>query len=156
MGFIDWRQQQGQDRNLLPWINIGPPRADALTTKMARFPSRGKVSFDALATDHGALGFQDSLAEYIAQINHPGASRNALGNLAHNTHIPFSGVPVYHKIKFTAHGDLKQSEIVDCVHVRPDQKDSRGRIIPARFDTVLVQGNKGEFHFFDEQLNNND
>jgi hypothetical protein len=145
--FINWRQQRGQDQNLPPRINIGPPRADTLTTKMARFPSRGKVSFDTLATDHGALAFQDSLTEYIVQINHPGASRSTLGNLAHNTHIPFSGVPVYHKIKFTARGDLKQSEIVNCVHVRPDQKDSHGRIIPARFDTVLVRGDKGEFHF---------
>jgi len=153
-GFISWRQQQDQDRNVPARIDVGPPHAKVLTTKMARFPSRGKVSFDALATDHGALAFQDSLAEYIAQINYPGASRGALGNLAHNTHIPFSGVPVYHKIKFTARGDLKQYEIVDCVHVRPDQKDSRGRIIPARFDTVLVRGNKG-ISIFDKRLNTN-
>jgi len=32
---------------------------------------------------------------------------------------------------------------VDVVHVRPEQNDSRGRIIPGRFDTALVNGNKG-------------
>jgi hypothetical protein len=92
------------------------------------------------------LNFQDTLADFIAQLNYPGASRAALANHAHNTHIPFSYVPVYHKIKFTRSGDsnLKKPEIVDAVFVQPEQKTKHGWIIPACFDTVLVQSTKGE------------
>ena len=64
-----------------------------------------------------------------------------------DTLIPFRSVQVYHNIKFT---NAEESEILDAVHARPEQKDSRGRIIPSRFDTVLVhqdQGKKGKPHF---------
>lgn len=140
--FVNWRHQ-GHDLRPSARIAIGPPCAYVLTMKMTQKPSKGKVSFDALASDFGAPAFQDALADFIAQLNYPGASRAALGNHAHNTHIPFSYVPVYHKIKFTGRGDLNKSEIMDCVHVRPEHKDSHGRIVPARFDTVVVQGDKG-------------
>jgi hypothetical protein len=141
--FINWRQQQGHDLRLPSQVAIGPPSAYKLTIKMTRNPSKKCVYFDTLASDHGALDFQDTLADFIVQLNYPGASRGALAAHAHNTHIPFSHVPVYHKIKFTKSGELKQSEIVDVIHVRPEHEESHGRIIPARFDTVLVQGNKG-------------
>ena len=150
--YVNWMQQQDHDLRPPAQIVIGPPRAYALTVKMAKTPSKKKVSFDSLANDFGAIAFQDALAEFIAQVNHPGASRVTIRNHAHNTHIPFSHVPVYYKIKFTSCGDLNQPEIMDSVHVRPEQKDSRGRIIPARFDTVTVQGDKGTLHF-DKRLN---
>jgi hypothetical protein len=140
--FIHWRDHQGGLTSAAP-IRVGPPRAYALTTKMAQKPSRWKVSFDSLASEYGALAFQDTLAEFIAQVNNPGASRGALKNVAHNTHIPFSHIPVYHKIKFTDLNDLNESVITDCAHIRPEHKDQRGRIIPARFDTVIIQGDKG-------------
>jgi len=103
-------------------------------------------SLDILARDYGALNFQDALADFIVQINHPGVSGGTLRDRAHNTHIPFARVPVYHKIKFIKSGNSNESasEIADVVHVRPEQRDSRGRIIPARFDTVLVESSKGE------------
>ena len=44
------------------------------------------MSFDAIACDYGALNFQDALADFIAQLNYPGASRAALAGHAHNTH----------------------------------------------------------------------
>ena len=46
---------------------------------------------------------------------------------------------MYHKIKFTTSTSDK-AKVVDVVHVRPEQKDARGRPIPARFDTVIVRG----------------
>src|SRR6267154_749554 len=147
LAFVNWRQQQGHDLHPPAQIALGSPRADVLTVKMTQKPSKGRVSFDSLARDFGALAFQDALAEFIVHLIYPGASRGALRNHAHNIHIPFAGVPVYYKIKFTGHSDLKHSEIMDCVHVQPEQKDSRGRIIPARFDTVLVRGDKGDLHF---------
>ncbi|KAH8976593.1 hypothetical protein EDB92DRAFT_1938543 [Lactarius akahatsu] len=63
----------------------------------------------------------DALADFIAWINHPQASATALRALAEDTLLPFRSVPVYHKIKF--------------------QRDARGRVIPSRFDMVIVHGN---------------
>jgi Plavaka transposase len=138
---------QGQDGHQLssPTRNhIGPPRTCPQRLKMARNPERRQVPFNILATEYGALDFQDMLAEFIAQLNHPGVSGGALQNHAHDTHIPFTRVPVFHKIKFTTSNTFNETEIADVVHVRPEQKDSRGRIIPARFDTILVETSKGQ------------
>jgi hypothetical protein len=151
--FFNLRDNTGVLLRLPTQKALGQPHACTLTLKMKQKPSKPRVLFDVLARDYGALEFQDALADFVAQVNCPGASRTALRHRAHNTHIPFSGVPVYHNIKFTN----AESEIVDVVHVRPEQKDSRGRIIPGRFDTVLVnsrgpngtrcQDNKGQSEF---------
>jgi Plavaka transposase len=137
--FIDLGQE-GEPQSPPVQKVIGPPHASALTLKMAQRPSKGRVPFDVLAGDYGALDFQDALADFIAQTNYPGASGAALRHRAHDTHIPFLGVPVYHNIKFRTSSEFEASTIVDVVHVRPEQKDTHGRIIPGRFDTVLVNG----------------
>ena len=104
---------------------------------MTLHPSTKATSFDDLTERYGAVDFQDALADFIARMNHPNASAATLRVLAADTLIPFRSVPVYHKIKFQSNG---HPEVVDSVHVRPEQKDSRGRRIPSRFDTVLVHG----------------
>jgi hypothetical protein len=104
---------------------------------MAQHPTLKTVSFDDLARRYGAVDFQDALADFIAQFNNPTASRASLSTLAADTLIPFRSVSVHHRIKFT---DLDRSKIIDSVQVRPEQKDTQGRLIPARFDTVLVCG----------------
>jgi hypothetical protein len=86
---------------------------------------------------YGALQFQDALADFVAYTNYPGASAVTIRNRAANTLIPFCAVPVFHKIKFTG---TNNSEIIDAIHTRPEQRDPDGRVIPARFDTVLVRG----------------
>jgi hypothetical protein len=147
MVFINWRGQQGHELSLPSWIIIGPPEAHALTIKMLQNPSKRREFFDAIAHDYGTLDFQDALADFIAQLNYPGASKTALADCAHNMHIPFSYVPVYHKIKFTRSGNLKQPKIVNIVYVWPEQETSCGWIIPACFNTVLMQSTKGLAHF---------
>ena len=138
------RRQQGHQQISPPQNHIGPPRPCPQKVKLAQTPKKGRIHFDVLANDYGAVDFQDALADFIAQHNHPGRSGAALRDLAHDTHIPFTRVPVHHSIKFTKRSEFKQSEIADVVLVRPEQSDSRGRIIPARFDTVLVQSSTGK------------
>ena len=133
--FIKWRQQTNRDTAPSLGRPIGPPRPDARTLKMARILKA--VSFDDLARKYGAIEFQDALADFIAQTNHPTASGATLSALASDTLIPFRTVPVHHRIKFS---NTDGSEIVDSIHVRPEQKDSRGRQIPSRFDTALICG----------------
>ena len=145
--YVKWRQR-ANPTNPPTTKPIGPPRPGAQRLKMALHPTLRTVSFDDLALRYGAVDFQDALADFIAQFNNPTASGTSLSTLAADTLIPFRSVPVHHRIKFT---DSDQTEIVDSVQVRPEQKDKRGRLVPARFDTALVcvnsQGNaiSGEF-----------
>ena len=133
--YVAWRQhtQQDDDRHSTP---IGPPVPVPRTLRMTRHPSLKAVSFIDIAQKYRAVDFQDALADFIARVNHPRASATALRTLGEDTLLPFRTVPVFHKVKFVS----TDSEVIDVVHVRPDQKDTRGRTIPSRFDTVLVRG----------------
>ncbi|KAH9953413.1 hypothetical protein BC827DRAFT_1282164 [Russula dissimulans] len=122
--FIKWLRDHGQHATPHP-KPIGPPQ-----------PST-RISFDDLSKMYGAVDFQDALADFIASVNYPNASAAALHTHAADTSIPFHSVPVFHKVKFTA---MNTSEIIDSVVIRPEQTDTYGRLIPARFDTVLVHG----------------
>lgn len=136
--FIKWRQQSNQGS--APIVKpLGPPRASTQRLKMPQNPAVRVVSFDTLANKYGAIDFQDALADFIAKLNNPMASGASLSALASDTLIPFRAVSVYHRFKFS---DLDGCEIVDSVLVRPEQKDTRGRLIPSRFDTVFVRGSQ--------------
>ena len=84
--------------------------------------------------------FQDALGNFIAGVNNPGLRMHALHLHGGNTLLPFRTVCVYHNIKFMAANDAQVSGIIDTVHVQLEQKDKCGRIIPVRFDTVLIWG----------------
>jgi hypothetical protein len=124
---------------------IGPPCIGSRYLKIAQIPTRKAVSFDDLAEKYGAIDFQDTLADFIAQFNHPGASAMALHTQAANTLLPFHTVSVFHKIKFSSissEPNSEKSDIVDTVDAWPEYVDSCGHIVPPRFDTVLVRGRK--------------
>ena len=131
--------RQNPQQYARPQRIIGPPCARTQSVKMARHPSAKAVTFDDLKLRYGAPKFQDALADFIAQVNNPGARGNALRMYAEDTLIPFRYVPLFHIIKFTDARNTEETEIIDSVHARPEQRDARGRIIPSRFDTVLVQ-----------------
>ena len=142
--FIEWRRRSQADQASVPSNSakiIGPPRPGARSLKMTRNPTVKAVSFDDLAHHYGAIDFQDAIADFIAQFNNPRASGASLRALASNVLIPFRFVHVHHRLKFS---NLDDSEIVDGVQVRPEQKDSRGRRVPSRFDTVLVRGKSSQ------------
>jgi hypothetical protein len=142
------RSQAAHDYNTLgvfPAKPIGPPVPGTRHLKMTRNPTKTKVFFEELAQNYGAAYFQDALGDFIARLNHPGASAGTLNNQARNTLIPFRWVSVFHKIKFS-HSDTNESNIVDAIYVRPEQTDSQGRTIPSRFDTVLVRGKRDNIH----------
>ena len=102
-------------------------------------PSEKGVSFEDLATRYGAIDFQDALADFITQHNHPDLSANAARTRADNTLIPFQKVSVFHKIKFADRANDPNRNIVDVIHVRPESCNQRGTINPGRFDTGLAK-----------------
>ena len=114
---------------------------------MAQSPSRKAVPFANIFGKYGAPLFQDVLADFVVAVKNPKLGACALCDCARNALLPFRTVQVYHNIKFTARNDAQEMEIVDAVYVRPEQRDRCGRIIPARFDTVLIQGS-GQSKFF--------
>ena len=150
--YIRWRQEnhQASPQPPTPDERVHCPRF----LKMARNPTLKAVSFDDLSVKYGAIDFQDCLADYIAQVNNPGASVTVLRARAADTLLPFRSVPVFHRIKFST-SNTNKSEICDSVVVRPEQLDAHGHTVPSRFDTVVVQdahnsravvhGNNGEF-----------
>src|SRR5882762_140231 len=93
------QRQLGDLPNAHPMVPLGPPRVQHGYLKMSQHPTLKSVYFQTLARNYGAILFQDALADFIACVNHPGATTATLRNHAHNTLIPFNEVPVYHKIK---------------------------------------------------------
>ena len=115
MDLINWRQHVHQ-MTISP-EPIGPPRAHAQTLKITQTPSKKAVSFDDITNLYGAIQFQDALGDFIAKVNHPTLTGNALRARASNTLIPFRTVPVFYYIKFTN----AKSEISDAIQVWPEQ-----------------------------------
>jgi hypothetical protein len=134
------RRKQEHRQSSLTHNPIVPLRASSLIAKIAQNPSK-RESFNDLAADYGAVHFLDALGDFIAQVNNPGATASRLRERSHNTLIPFSHVPVFHYFKFKKSSNSDESEIVDSVYARPEHRDPHGRIIPSRFDTVVVRHN---------------
>ena len=123
---------------------LGPPSARSYLVKMTRNPTVKRVDYDDLAQKYGAIDFQDALGDFIATYNSTTGTGSAVAIRAQGaeTLIPFRAVPVYHKVKFIASEHNGKPEVVDSIHARPEQMDPKGRVIPARFDTVLVQSSE--------------
>jgi len=132
--FIEWRQQEHLPTTTPSQRPIArPPQPSIQYVQMTQNPTR-RASFDDIVCNYGAVDFQDILGDFLAHLQEPRLSGQALLNHGGNTLIPFQHVPVFHKIKFRN----KNGAIIDAVHIRPEQADSHKRIIPARFDIVLV------------------
>ena len=122
---------------------LGPPHVGTRHVKMAQNPTVRNVHFDDIVNKYGAVNILDALGDFIAQVNHVGASTVGLQTRSRNTVIPFSAVNVFHKIKFTCPGS---SNIVDTIHAQAETMDTNGHAIPSRFDTVLVRGRDSSIH----------
>ncbi|KAN0128971.1 hypothetical protein V8E53_013233, partial [Lactarius tabidus] len=107
--------------------------------KMACHPTAKAVTFDNLSAQYRAVKFQDCLADFIAQVNFPSASAAVLCAHSADTLLPFQGVPVFHRIKFTS-SNTGDSEVNDAMIVWPEHIDTHRHTVPSQFDTVLVRG----------------
>jgi len=137
--FIEWRQQPHLPTSAPPQRpSTGPPQPSTHYLKMTQNPTLWRVSFEDITYKYGAIDFLDLLGDFLVRLKDPSISGRALHDCGENTLIPFHHVPVFHKIKFT-NGD---GAIVDSIYIRLEQVDIHGRIIPARFDTVLVRTGK--------------
>ena len=76
---------------------------------------------------------------------------------SHSIHIPFNKLSVFHRIKFVSYDlyALKPLDeaVVDSIHVDPVHLDKYQKVVPARFDTAIINvapdndsGVQGESH----------
>lgn len=135
--FVEWRE--AGHGHLAP----SEPRAPLhMHVKMTKYSS-ASASFDELNNNFGARDFEDALADFVVLHNNPLLPAATRRNIANELRIPTRKVPVYYVIKFwnhnastIQHDDARDER--DAVHVRPARQDHRGRTVPGRFDTVLV------------------
>lgn len=140
--FVQWRLIG----DLVPQKNIPPDMDYRRAIKMTKHPTVKRVQLDRIVQEYGATFFTAALARFVVGINQPGLSAAQLEREAAHIIIPFDTVATFHRIKFNAinaHGIQDSSITVDSVHCQPSQKDKRGHMIPARFDTVLVNEGDG-------------
>ncbi|KAG1743084.1 hypothetical protein EDB19DRAFT_584863 [Suillus lakei] len=140
--FVQWRlagDSPPQDRP--------PPDMDfCRTIKMTKHPTVKHVPLDHIIHDYGATFFTKALARYVIHTNQPDLSAAQLKREAAHVILPFQTVATFHRVKFyaiNAHGYREATATVDSVHCQPPRKDNRGHVVPACFDTVLVNEGDG-------------
>jgi len=109
---------------------------------LTKWPSRRAVDLDEIVTKYGAVFFREALRRHIVLSKHSGPelNRNQLERAILYADLPFTSVPVYHKLKFTTPVDSARTKrlTLDAIYIRPARQSKKGLDIPARFDTALV------------------
>ncbi|KAI0685697.1 hypothetical protein BC835DRAFT_1289621 [Cytidiella melzeri] len=108
---------------------------------MTKHPSMPAVSFDNLAIKYGANNIINALVRFVAKITNPQLSRQQIAMAGMQIHLPMTSMRVFHRICIsnpTHHEYSEMPNLLDAVHMRPTQVDSRGQTTAGRFNTVLV------------------
>lgn len=112
------------------------------TPTLTKWPTARAVDLDDIVSKYGAKFFREALRRYIVLAQHSGSqlTRSQLERQILYVNIPFTTVPVYHRLKFTAPGDttLAKRVTLDSIHVQPERRTKKGSKILSRFDTVLL------------------
>jgi hypothetical protein len=141
--YLEWRL--GGDNRV---ATHRPSLAFNGTLTLTKWPSRRKVDLDEIVSGYGASFFREALRRHIVLSKHSGSRQltpNQLERAILFTPLPFTAVPVYHKLKFTQPAESARTRRVtlDAIYVRPERKSKKGVVIPARFDTALVNIGRG-------------
>ena len=108
-------------------------------------PTVLSVPLNTLVQNYGTTNFREALAQFVILSNNPEVTRNQLERQLWGVRIPFSKVPVWHRIKFLQTDPYTSSlSTADSIHCHPERVDKRGDIIPGRFDTALINDSTGE------------
>ena len=112
---------------------------------LTKWPSR-RVDVDEVVAKYGATFFQEALRRYLVLSKKPELNRNQLEHAILYMDLPFTSVSVYHKLKFTTPADSGRTKrlTLDAIHVQPERRSKKGTVLPARFDTALVNLGPGK------------
>ena len=139
--YLDWRfgTQSSIAPQPMPMFNGMPT--------LTKGPSAKAVDLDNLVKNYGATFFREALRRHIVLSQHTGPplTRHQLEQQILYINLPFTSLPVYHKLKFVVatNSDKAKAITLDAIHVRPERKSKRETLIPARFDTALLNVESG-------------
>ncbi|KAF8065173.1 hypothetical protein FPV67DRAFT_1653931 [Lyophyllum atratum] len=141
--YVKWRCEGSPT---LPQKEWSPPGLELdRTLHMAKHPTVRAVSLERLSSEYGAPFFRTALARYVALTNEPNLTAHQLERRLWSVRIPFTKVPVWHRIKFLRSDPMTGvNATADSIHVRPAKKDGRNHVVPGRFDTALINDGTGE------------
>jgi hypothetical protein len=141
--FIKWQENGSPIRRAqLEWQPPGLELDRRL--HMTKRPSARAVPIDRVINVYGATYFRPALARFIALANNSALTRDQLEGNLHDVRIPFRKVHVWHRIKFLREDPVSNKTITaDSIHIQPSTTDTRGRSMPGRFDTALVNDGTG-------------
>jgi hypothetical protein len=109
--------------------------------RMTKRPSQKAVPLATIANKYSAPFISAALARFISRYVNPTYTRAQADAYANGVDLPTRKLAVYHKAHFSladpGHFQLMSNED-DVVHATPARIDKRGKTIPGRFDTVLV------------------
>lgn len=141
--YVEWRLKGSEPPPRIEWT---PPGLELnRTLKLTKHPTARTVPLDVLVAEYGATHFRTALARFIAATNDPGLTRAQLERKLWGVRIPFNRLPVWHRIKFVVTDALTSRLLTsDSIHCHPGRHDSRGKLVPGRFDTALINDGTGE------------
>ena len=110
----------------------------------SKTPSVRNVALEALETEYGAQHFRAALRRFILLTNSPELTAAQVERGLWDVHFHFRYLPVWHKIKFLrTEVYTGRTQTVDSIHAYPQRSDVRGRPVPCRFDTALINNGTG-------------
>ncbi|KAJ3806989.1 hypothetical protein F5876DRAFT_90804 [Lentinula aff. lateritia] len=113
------------------------------TLKLACFPTVKGVQLSRLEdtgiNSYGAVHFTHALKQFLVQYRYPDIPFNQIDDWVRCVVLPFSSLPVWHKLKFN-NTELFGSKTLDSVTVHPSSFKQTGQLMKSsRFNTVLVK-----------------
>ncbi|KAJ7731182.1 hypothetical protein B0H14DRAFT_2640088 [Mycena olivaceomarginata] len=98
--------------------------------KMMKNPTLKAVRLTCLVTDYGTKFFRNALARYIFQLNYPGLSQARIEACLQDLSFSFNSFP-------------PEDSIINSIYVQPSKTLKNGELLPAQFDTVLINDGTG-------------
>lgn len=140
--YILWRLNGSPKPPVIDWTPPGLELDRSLT--VTKHPTVRSVTLDNLESKYGATHFRTALQQYVVLFNEPNIARAQLERRLLSVHLPFTKLPIWHRIKFLRKDPVTGKEsTADSIHCRPLQIQKHG-VLPSRFDTALVNDGTGE------------
>lgn len=125
--------------------SLVPPRRQY----MAKHPTFPAVPLNVIHDQYGALYFEAALSRYIKRCQNPSpeVTQGQIEAMAETFTIPFTRIPVFHRLKFVSREisslDPLEDIVVDSIHTDPARLDKYGAMVPGRFDTAVINYHEG-------------
>jgi hypothetical protein len=140
--YILWRLNGSPKPPVIDWTPPGLELDRSLS--VTKHPTVRSVTLDNLESKYGATHFRTALQRYVVLFNEPNIARAQLERRLLTVRLPFTKLPIWHRIKFLRKDPVTGKEsTADSIHCRPPQIQKHG-VLPSRFDTALVNDGTGE------------